>query len=231
MCPRPMCYKAYGSGKEDSPLCDAPGCEKGINCRWCTICPGVCSDEGDEDSDSKKELHSTSSDDIDRSFDVNKWGLRSLMLKVVLLAEEWKCKPIYTRVVSLFADKNGLQFVVPGGLIGVGTTMDPTLTKSNSGSSLLKIHQYPLDLGHFWTLEAIQLSGCNSSKLESALEIHKEQHSIDDDFLKFSTDQKQHTVGKPTDTGTGVPTVFFCLKTLEFNSIDFRNDVVVSFVF
>ncbi|RVW19949.1 Eukaryotic translation initiation factor 2 subunit 3 [Vitis vinifera] len=29
-CPRPMCYKAYGSGKEDSPLCDVPGFE---NCR------------------------------------------------------------------------------------------------------------------------------------------------------------------------------------------------------
>nr|CAD1833532.1 unnamed protein product [Ananas comosus var. bracteatus] len=26
-CPRPMCYKAYGSGKEDSPLCDVPGFE------------------------------------------------------------------------------------------------------------------------------------------------------------------------------------------------------------
>ncbi|CAI7885341.1 unnamed protein product, partial [Closterium sp. NIES-54] len=27
-CPRPMCYKAYGSSKEDSPLCDVPGFEK-----------------------------------------------------------------------------------------------------------------------------------------------------------------------------------------------------------
>ncbi|GJT59695.1 eukaryotic translation initiation factor 2 subunit gamma-like protein [Tanacetum coccineum] len=42
-----------------------------------------------------------------------------------------KCRPIYTRVVSLFAEKNELQFVVPGGLTGVGTTMDPTLTKSD----------------------------------------------------------------------------------------------------
>jgi translation initiation factor 2 subunit 3 len=26
-CPRPMAYKAYGSGKEDSPLCDVPDFE------------------------------------------------------------------------------------------------------------------------------------------------------------------------------------------------------------
>lgn len=26
-CPRPRCYKAYGSSKEDSPACDAPGFE------------------------------------------------------------------------------------------------------------------------------------------------------------------------------------------------------------
>ncbi|PWA81551.1 eukaryotic translation initiation factor 2 subunit gamma [Artemisia annua] len=42
-----------------------------------------------------------------------------------------KCRPIYTSIVSLCAEKNELEFAVPGGLIGVGTTMDPTLTKSD----------------------------------------------------------------------------------------------------
>ncbi|KAK4372748.1 hypothetical protein RND71_008132 [Anisodus tanguticus] len=42
-----------------------------------------------------------------------------------------KCTPIYSRIVSLFAEKNELQFAVPGGLIGVGTTMDPTLTRAD----------------------------------------------------------------------------------------------------
>ncbi|CAN0922403.1 Eukaryotic translation initiation factor 2 subunit 3 [Linum grandiflorum] len=42
-----------------------------------------------------------------------------------------KCTPIYTRIVSLFAEQNELQFAVPGGLIGVGTTMDPTLTRAD----------------------------------------------------------------------------------------------------
>ncbi|MFS7990018.1 putative protein-synthesizing GTPase [Helianthus anomalus] len=39
-----------------------------------------------------------------------------------------KCTPIYSRIVSLYAEQNELQFAVPGGLIGVGTTMDPMLT-------------------------------------------------------------------------------------------------------
>ena len=42
-----------------------------------------------------------------------------------------QCKPIMTRVVSLFAESNLLQYAVPGGLIGVGTTCDPTLTRAD----------------------------------------------------------------------------------------------------
>lgn len=29
------------------------------------------------------------------------------------------CRPIFSRIVSLFAEQNELQFAVPGGLIGV----------------------------------------------------------------------------------------------------------------
>ena len=42
-----------------------------------------------------------------------------------------KCSPIFSRVVSLFAEHNELQYAVPGGLIGVGTTVDPTLTRAD----------------------------------------------------------------------------------------------------
>ena len=42
-----------------------------------------------------------------------------------------KCIPIFSRVVSLFAEQNALQYAVPGGLIGVGTTVDPTLTRAD----------------------------------------------------------------------------------------------------
>ena len=42
-----------------------------------------------------------------------------------------RCMPIRSRIVSLFAEQNPLQYAVPGGLIGVGTTVDPTLTRAD----------------------------------------------------------------------------------------------------
>jgi len=41
------------------------------------------------------------------------------------------CVPIYSRIKTLFAEFNPLQYAVPGGLIGVGTTVDPTLTRAD----------------------------------------------------------------------------------------------------
>uniref|UniRef100_A0A0P4WBL7 protein-synthesizing GTPase n=1 Tax=Scylla olivacea TaxID=85551 RepID=A0A0P4WBL7_SCYOL len=41
------------------------------------------------------------------------------------------CKPIRSRIISLFAETNELQFAVPGGLIGVGTKIDPTLCRAD----------------------------------------------------------------------------------------------------
>ncbi|XP_011309926.1 eukaryotic translation initiation factor 2 subunit 3, Y-linked isoform X2 [Fopius arisanus] len=41
------------------------------------------------------------------------------------------CRPIYSRVVSLCAEQNELQFAVPGGLIGVGTKIEPTLCRAD----------------------------------------------------------------------------------------------------
>jgi translation initiation factor 2 subunit 3 len=42
-----------------------------------------------------------------------------------------KCTPIFSRIKTLFAEQNELQYAVPGGLIGVGTTIDPTLTRAD----------------------------------------------------------------------------------------------------
>ncbi|EJD05072.1 translation initiation factor eIF2 gamma subunit [Fomitiporia mediterranea MF3/22] len=42
-----------------------------------------------------------------------------------------RCKPIFSRIVSLHAENNQLQFAVPGGLIGVGTMIDPTLCRAD----------------------------------------------------------------------------------------------------
>ncbi|GBL47766.1 eukaryotic_translation_initiation_factor_2_subunit_gamma [Candidozyma auris] len=42
-----------------------------------------------------------------------------------------QCKPIFSNIVSLFAEHNDLKFAVPGGLIGVGTKVDPTLCRAD----------------------------------------------------------------------------------------------------
>ncbi|CAI0389119.1 unnamed protein product, partial [Linum tenue] len=257
-CPRPMCYKAYGSGKEDNPSCDVPGFE---NARMKLLrhvsfvdCPGhdilmatmlngaaimdgalllIAANESCPQPQTSEHLaaveimrlkhiiilqnkvdlvqenvainqHEAIQNFIQgtvaegapvvpisaqlkynidvvceyivkkipvpkrdftlppnmiviRSFDVNKPGFEvddikggvaggsilTGVLKVnqyievrpgIVLKDEngnMKCTPIYTRIVSLFAEQNELQFAVPGGLIGVGTTMDPTLTRAD----------------------------------------------------------------------------------------------------
>uniref|UniRef100_A0A8H7TLZ2 Eukaryotic translation initiation factor 2 subunit gamma n=1 Tax=Bionectria ochroleuca TaxID=29856 RepID=A0A8H7TLZ2_BIOOC len=42
-----------------------------------------------------------------------------------------KCTPIFSRVVSLNSEANDLKYAVPGGLIGVGTRIDPTLCRAD----------------------------------------------------------------------------------------------------
>ncbi|GAA6002584.1 translation initiation factor eIF2 subunit gamma [Rhodotorula paludigena] len=92
-----------------------------------------------------------------RSFDVNKPGAEvhelkggvaggSLLKGVLKLGQEIEvrpgvvskdaegkihCKPIRSKIVSLLAEKNELRFAVPGGLIGVGTLIDPQLTRGD----------------------------------------------------------------------------------------------------
>ena len=92
-----------------------------------------------------------------RSFDVNKPGAEiedlkggvaggSILTGVLKLGDEieirpgivtkdehgaLRCVPIFSRVVSLFAEHNDLKFAVPGGLIGVGTRVDPTLCRAD----------------------------------------------------------------------------------------------------
>ena len=92
-----------------------------------------------------------------RSFDVNKPGEQAANLKggvaggsilqgVLKLGDEIEirpgiikkdssgkptCTPIMSRIASLYAEQNDLQYAVPGGLIGVGTLVDPTLTRAD----------------------------------------------------------------------------------------------------
>lgn len=41
------------------------------------------------------------------------------------------CNPIVSVIRSMHAEQNDLQYAVPGGLIGVGTKIDPTLTRAD----------------------------------------------------------------------------------------------------
>lgn len=92
-----------------------------------------------------------------RSFDVNKPGSEvddlqggvaggSLLTGVLRLGDEievrpgivtrdsegsLKVRPIFSRIVTLLAEQNQLSFAVPGGLIGVGTKIDPTLCRAD----------------------------------------------------------------------------------------------------
>jgi len=42
-----------------------------------------------------------------------------------------RCQPIFSKIVSLLAEHNDLQYAAPGGLIGVGTKIDPTLCRAD----------------------------------------------------------------------------------------------------
>ena len=54
-------------------------------------------------------------------------------------------EPIISEVVSLFAENNSLSYAVPGGLIAIGTKIDPTLCKSDrmSGQVLGSVGYLP----------------------------------------------------------------------------------------
>ena len=92
-----------------------------------------------------------------RSFDVNKPGVDvddlkggvaggSILTGILRLGDEIeirpgvvtkdadgkiRCRPIYSTILSLLAEKNSLEFAVPGGLIGVGLRVDPTLCRAD----------------------------------------------------------------------------------------------------
>ena len=45
--------------------------------------------------------------------------------------DDFSCRPIISTVVNLRAENNNLNYAVPGGLIGVGTDVDPTLCRGD----------------------------------------------------------------------------------------------------
>lgn len=63
--------------------------------------------------------------------------------------------PVFSRIISLYAKQNELQFVVPGGLIGVATTIDPMLTRADRlvGQVLGKVGELPDETIHPLVME------------------------------------------------------------------------------
>lgn len=105
----------------------------------------------------QRELHVPPKLIIIRSFDVNKPGATvdtlkggvvggSILSGILKIGDEVeirpglinkdasgnvKCTPIRSRIVSLLAEKNDLLYAVPGGLIGVGLLVDPSITRND----------------------------------------------------------------------------------------------------
>jgi translation initiation factor 2 subunit 3 len=103
---------------------------------------------------------------IVRSFDINKPGCQVNYLKggvlggtvlkgILCLGEKIEirpgiitktkngeiiCHPIKTIIQSLSAEKNQLKYAIPGGLIGIGTKIDPTLTQGDRLSGQILGH-------------------------------------------------------------------------------------------
>ena len=42
-----------------------------------------------------------------------------------------RCIPVRSQIVSLLAENNDLLYAVPGGLIGVGLLLDPSMTRND----------------------------------------------------------------------------------------------------
>ncbi|CAF3781171.1 unnamed protein product [Rotaria sordida] len=94
---------------------------------------------------------------IIRSFDINKPGTKvddlkggvaggSILKGILKIDQEievrpgivskdnegrLQCCPLLSKIVSLYTEQNDLTFAVPGGLIGVGTKIDPTLCRAD----------------------------------------------------------------------------------------------------
>jgi len=105
----------------------------------------------------KRDLSASPVLQVVRSFDVNQPGdpfesmkggiaggtLKCGVLKLGQMIEirpglikknqngELQCYPIVTQIRSMFSEKTPLSFAIPGGLIALGTTLDPTLCKAD----------------------------------------------------------------------------------------------------
>ncbi|KRX11052.1 Translation protein, beta-barrel domain [Pseudocohnilembus persalinus] len=167
---------------------------------------------------------------IIRSFDVNKPGEEASNLKggvvggsilrgVLKVGDEVeirpgrvenkdgklvKCTPIKSRIVSLFAEQNNLLYAVPGGLIGVGLMLDPSITRNDQlvGNCLGYANSLPdvfieIEVEFFLMRKLIIRQEQTSTKISKITKL---------ETLKFNVGSNQ-TQGRVTSTKDDMMTV------------------------
>ncbi|MFX1506943.1 MAG: translation initiation factor IF-2 subunit gamma [Promethearchaeota archaeon] len=154
---------------------------------------------------------------VARSFDVNKPGQSPTKLKGGVVGgsiiqgkfsvdDEIEIRPgnrkgskwqvIRTKIVSLRSGFGELQNALPGGLIGIGTNIDPALTKSDS--LVGQVVGYPEELPPSW--DVLEL---DSHLLERVVgsEVQTKVHEIEMNENLMLSVATAKTVGKVTKTG------------------------------
>ncbi|KAI9479368.1 eukaryotic translation initiation factor 2 subunit gamma [Coemansia sp. RSA 989] len=91
---------------------------------------------------------------------------------IVEVGTKIKVRPLRSRVVSLNAENNRLQFAVPGGLIGVGTLLDPMLCRGDKllGSVLGTVGSLPkvvveIEIKYFLLRRLLGVTGKKQAKI------------------------------------------------------------------
>jgi translation initiation factor 2 subunit 3 len=142
----------------------------------------------------KKDLSKPPLMNIIRSFDINKCGSKIIdMLGGVVggtltqgtlkigqeieirpgIIQNNKCIPIKSTVMSLYSEKNSLTEAISGGLIGVGTLLDPYLTqKDQLQGQLLGLSGYMPDIFIEINIKYKLIKSNNKPKLNELLQIN-----------------------------------------------------------
>jgi len=95
-----------------------------------------------------------------------------------------QCKPIRSRIISLYTETNSLQYAVPGGLIGVGTKIDPTLCRADRmvGQVLGAVGSLP-DIYHELTISYTLLRRLLGVRTETDKKAAKVERLAKDEML------------------------------------------------
>ena len=139
-----------------------------------------------------------------------------------------QCTSLRTRVITLYAERNSLQYAVPGGLIGVGTLLDPTLTRRDRMKGQV--------IGHVGTLPP-NLSGMEISYNLMRRMVGVDQQSTTSEPLKVKklevkeilqinigsiatqghVQALRETEKKPTDSSSNIKSSKFYMAKIKLN--------------